>query len=84
MKREKDLCVKILQFIEENQTSYEPYISDNINIEGYTNVQIIYHLDLLEDGGLISIETIYTLGNSWRRIERITNEGHDLLDEVRE
>jgi DNA-binding PadR family transcriptional regulator len=41
-------------------------------------------LDLLNDEGLIRVEETYTMGNSWRRIERITNIGHDLLDELRE
>lgn len=84
MKREKDLCFKILQFIEKNQTSCEPYISDDMNIKNYTDDQIVYHLDLLEDSGLIILENIYAMGNSWRRIERITNAGHAYLDEVRE
>jgi DNA-binding PadR family transcriptional regulator len=83
MRREKDLYVKILQFIEENQTSCEPYVSDNMDIKGYTDVQIVYHLDLLNDEGLIRVEETYTMGNSWRRIERITNSGHDLLDSIK-
>jgi len=83
MKREKDLCVKILQFVEENQTSYESFLSDNINIEGYTTDQIVYHLDLLNDDSLVLLEDMYTMSNSWRTIRRITNIGHDYLDELR-
>jgi len=84
MKREKELYIKILQSIEENQTSCEPYISDDMNIKDYTDDQVVYHLDLLEDDGLIRLENIYTMGNSWRRIKRITSVGHDFLDGVRE
>lgn len=84
MKRDKELCMKILQFIEENQTSYEQYSSDNINIEGYTPDQIVYHLDLLTDDYLVMVEDMYTMSNSWRNIKRITNAGHDFLDAIRE
>ena len=84
MRREKDLCIKILRFIEENQTSYEQYSSDNINIEGYNNSQIVYHLDLLDDDNLVMIEDVYTMSNSWRNVKRITNMGHDFLDAIRE
>jgi len=85
MKREKDLCLKILQFIEKNQTSYEHYLSDDIKIDNYTDTQIIYHLDLLEDNMLVEIDdSVRTMGSSWRRIKRITNAGHDFLDDVRE
>jgi hypothetical protein len=84
MKRDKELCMNILQFIEENQTLYEPFISDNIRIEGYTTDQIVYHLDLLEDDMYIKIESMSTLNNSWRGVKMITSAGHDVLDSVKE
>ena len=82
MKREKELCIKILQAIEKNQTSCEPYVSDDMVLKGYTTDQVVYHLDLLDGDGLIILEDIYTVGSSWRRIKRITGVGHDFLDEI--
>jgi len=84
MIRKEELCAKILQFIEKNQTPYEPYISDEINIKGYTEDQIVYHLDLLEDDGFIKIENTNMMNNNWRKVTRITNTGHDVLDSIRE
>ncbi len=82
MKRIDDLCFKILQFIEKNQTPYEHYLSDYIKIKGYTEDQIVYHLDLLEDSGFIKIEDMNTMNNNWRKVKRITNAGHDCLDDI--
>ena len=84
MKRDEDLCFKILQFIEKKQTSYEQYMSDNIKIKGYTADQIVYHIDLLGDEDFIEIENVSTTNNNWRAIKRITNVGHDFLDDVRD
>ena len=84
MKREKDLCLKILQFVEKNQTSYEQCVSDSIKIKGYADDQIVYHIDLLNDDGLIEVESMSTVSNSWRAIKRITSVGHDFLDDVKE
>ena len=84
MKREKDLCLKILQFVEKSQTSYEQYISDNIKIKGYTADQIVYHIDLLEDKSFVEVENMSTMNNNWRVIKRITSVGHDFLDDIRD
>jgi len=84
MKREKDLCIKILQFIEKNQTSYERYLSDHIKIEDYSADQIIYHLDLLTDAELIKMDDMTTVDSNWRAVKRITSVGHDLLDADRD
>ena len=80
MKRVDELCFRILQFIEKNQTSYERYLSDHIKIEGYSADQIIYHLDLLTDAELIKTDDMTTMDSNWRAVKRITSKGHDLLD----
>ena len=82
MKREKDLCLKILQFVEKEQTSYEQYVSDNIKIEDYTTDQIVYHIDLLEDKNFVEVEKMSTMSNNWRAVKRITSVGHDFLDDI--
>jgi len=83
MKRDKNLIAEIMQFIEKDQTSCEYYLSDGIDIKGYSNDQIIYHLDLLNDEGFIEVEDISRMNISWRGVKRITHLGHDFLDGVR-
>lgn len=83
MKRDMDLCRKILFKIEELYDSTAIY---NLEIEGYTRSQVSYHSNLLYEAGLISDykaqyadNEIYSFG-----VSSLTWDGHDFLDKIRE
>lgn len=83
MKRDMDLCRKILFKIEEEFKSTAIY---NLNIDGYTMEEVAYHCNLLYKAELISDykgqyadDSIYSFG-----VSSLTWEGHDFLDKIRE
>lgn len=83
MKRDMELCRKILFAIEEE---YEDVAIYNLSIDGYTMKQVAYHCKVLHDGGYISSykaqfasDEIYSF-----IVGSLTWEGHDFLDKIRE
>lgn len=83
MKRDMDLCRKILFAIEER---YVDVVLYNISIEGYSMEEVAYHCKILRDAKLISdygaqyaSNQIYSFG-----VGSLTWEGHEFLDKVRE
>ena len=83
MKRDMDLCRKILFAIEEQ---YVDVVLYNISIEGYSMEEVAYHCKILRDAKLISdygaqyaSDQIYSFG-----VGSLTWEGHEFLDKVRE
>lgn len=83
MKRNMDLCRKILFAIEEQ---YVDVVLYNISIEGYSMEEVAYHCKILRDAKLISdygaqyaSDQIYSFG-----VGSLTWEGHEFLDKVRE
>ena len=78
MKRDMDLCRKILLSVEAREESVGP---EEVKIEGYTADQIGYHAKLLADAGLVE-----GLGMSvhhfWPRC--LTWTGHEFLDAARD
>lgn len=83
MKRDMDLVRKILFEIEETVDNTVEY---NLTIEGYTMEQVAYHCALLFEGGYIhnykgqnGSGELYAFG-----VGRLTWEGHDFLDKIRE
>ena len=83
MKREMDLIRKILFYIEENYIAGGSYIS--VNIDGYTEGEIYEHCMLAYQGGLIA-EPLSTSTFSGKSciVANLTNEGFDLLQNIRQ
>lgn len=83
MKRDMELVRKILFKIEEIVDNVVEY---NIKIEGYTMEQIAYHCSILYEGGYISdYKAQYADGGICSfGVCRLTWEGHDFLDKIRE
>ena len=81
MKRDMDLCRKILFTIEES----EKMVIYNIDIEGYSLEQISYHCKLLNEAMLISDYNAQYSNNSIYAfaVGQLTWEGHDYLDKIR-
>ena len=83
MKRDMDLCRKILFAIEEQ---YVDVVIYNLSIAGYNMEQIAYHCKILHEVGFISDYGaqygdghIYSFG-----VGSLTWEGHEFLDKIRE
>ena len=82
MKRDLDLCRKILLEVESWDTTVAPR---NVQIDGYTEDQVGHHSWLLADGGLLEGEDATGFGVRARRFmpRALTYEGHELLDAAR-
>lgn len=83
MQRDMELVRKILFKIEEN---VDNVVCHNLKIEGYSMDQIAYHCSILHEGGYVydykaqySGNGLYSFG-----VGRLTWEGHDFLDKIRE
>lgn len=83
MKRDMDLCRKILFAIEEQYVCTSIY---NLKIDGYTTEEVAYHCKLLYEAGLIKDCVVKHASNRIISfgVSRLTWEGHDFLDKIRE
>jgi len=81
MKRDMDLVRKILFKIEE---SPEFSFISPFEIEGYEQEQVSYHVELLDEAGLISARDLSTMGEYCWIPDRLTWEGHEFLEASRD
>ncbi len=83
MKRDMELCRKILLAIEELYTDTPIY---NLKIEGYSIEQIAYHCKILKDANLISsYKALYGDNHIVNfGVGALTSEGNNYLDKVRD
>jgi hypothetical protein len=80
MKRDLDLVRKIL-FETERKPSPRGLV--NLQIPGYSEEEVSYHVKLLADAGLIEAQDLSTMhGFSWQP-KALTWEGHEFLDAAR-
>ena len=78
MKRSMDLCRGILQAVEREHTG--PRWSGQIQIEGYNEYEIAYHIELLKDAAYLEARVDRAMGNYiGHQIFRLTMSGHDFL-----
>lgn len=82
MKRDMELCRKILLEIEEQYVDESLYLQ----IDGYTVEAIAYHCRLLHEAGLLlSFDAQYANDHLYNyEVGPLTWEGHNFLDEIRE
>ena len=83
MKRDMELCRKILFTIEERYVSTAIH---GLKIDGYTTEEVAYHCKLLHEAGLIKDCKIIYASNRIVSfgVSSLTWEGHDFLDKIRE
>jgi hypothetical protein len=79
-KRDPELFKKILEAIEEAD---DEIYSEYLKIEGATQAQIDYHVQLLHDAEFIKLDGDKTFINDKYIIDRLTNRGHDFLEAAR-
>ena len=80
MKRDMDLIRQILLRLEELPMTGGRH---DIEIDGYSHEQIIYHVRLMDEAGLIEAQDLTTMTAIDWRPKRITYEGHEFLDAAR-
>lgn len=80
MKRDFDLIRLLLIEAEAQQ---EPFFTKRTEIAGFDTEQVAYHAMLLMDAGLIDGEDAST-NSANVLVRRLTFEGHDFLDAVRD
>jgi len=82
MKRDMDLIRKLLIFFSEKKTSG---MVDNLEIEGYTDLEVGYNLILLYDAGMLMAEPEQTKTGRTIVVHPfdLTWSGHELLDKIR-
>lgn len=82
MERDLDLSRSILFAIEKDEDATgHGFIC--LNIEGYTKEQVSYHVQLLDEAGLIEAEDLSTLNSFQWEPRRLTWHGHEFLDSAR-
>ena len=82
MKRDMDLCRKILLKIEAWPTTLAP---KPVQVEGYTQEQVGYHAWMLAEEGLIEGADTTGMGQAVHSFlpRCLTYEGHDFLEDAR-
>ena len=83
MKRDMDLCRKILLSVEAREDTVDPA---SVELEGYTEGEVGYHAKLLADQGLLEGEDITGFGTSTHCYAPrcLTYKGHDFLEAARD
>ena len=85
MKRDLDLCRRILLAVEESEHDPDEYMEPDFWDE-YPDGVVSYHVMLLDEAGLLRAVRQLTIGTkspySWFP-ERLTAAGHDFLDAAR-
>ncbi len=82
MKRDMKLICQLLAYVECNETEGP---MDIPTVPGYSDGQIHYHVGLCVEAGYIDAAKpgIYSVGRRFPSINRLTWQGHNALDELR-
>jgi hypothetical protein len=79
MKRDMDLARRILLDVETNPKA-TGHGYHEVTIEGHDKTEVSYHIQLLEDAGLIEAKSVSNMDELDGRVKRLTHAGHDFLD----
>ena len=82
MRRDMDLIRQIAFIIESSDDSFN---SETINIANYSQSQIGYHCELMNESGLLDAIDTRTMQSDYAtfHIRRLTTKGHDFVDAAR-
>ena len=80
MRRKMKLIRKILEWSEANATGEPTPIGE---IEGYTDKQIQYHIQLCSEAGYLLVQDMLSLQSTEFYITQLTWRGHETLVEFR-
>ncbi|MCA1021788.1 DUF2513 domain-containing protein [Halobacillus litoralis] len=82
MKRNLKLIVEILKDLESRKT-IEAVTNQNIYVEGFSQRETYYNLELMKDAGLIEATKYDSKLSPFISVHKITWQGHDFLDAAR-
>lgn len=82
MKLDKELVREILLSVEACEQTPDSWI--DLEIEGYGDQEISYHVLLLHEAGFLKAQDLSSLADFDWRPKRLTYRGHDFLDTVRD
>jgi len=86
MKRDMDL-VRLILFAFEDRNEVTMVRSTEINVEGYEQFAVMYHVNLMCEAGLLSCERVVSKSSPDRLVDahpfRLTWQGHEFLDAAR-
>ena len=84
MKRDMDLVRDILFAIEASETDPRAWI--DLKLEGRSQQEVVYHVQLLGEAGLLIAQDLQTIGASGYKHmpKRLTWQGHEFLDTIRD
>jgi len=83
MKRDMELVRHLLQATE--QADDVPFDAGSLASDEFDEAAIVYHVELLQQAGLLSASVSrYISGGGSAIIQRLTWQGHDYLDAVRD
>ena len=77
-----DLCRAILLAVEARDPSTPR--TTPLNVPDYDNDTVLYHLELLNDAGLVKVCDFSSMNKRDIRVERLTWDGHEFLDASRD
>lgn len=80
MERNMDLIRKILLDLEQRK---EKDFVGYYNLEGYSRDEVEYHLELMMEKGLLTGNFVYADGSMLFSALKISWEGHDFLDSIK-
>jgi hypothetical protein len=81
MKLDKDLIRSVLLAVE----SYNaPRGWVMIEVHGHTDEEIAYHVEILAEAGFIEADNLSSLSSYDWRAKRLTYQGHEFLDTIRD
>jgi hypothetical protein len=84
MRLDKDLVREILLALEADNDEPTGWIS--LKIEGHSSTHVSYHVQLLHEAGYLEAQDLTTIGPDgyeWQP-KRLTFQGHEFLDTVRD
>jgi hypothetical protein len=82
MKLDKDAVRAVLLAVEANNGTPRGWI--DIEIPGFTEVQVSYHVELLSEAGFLEVQDLSHIGSYEWKPKRLTFAGHEYLDTVRD
>ena len=82
MMLDRDLAREILLAVEANDDDPTGWIK--LEIEGYSPVQVSYHVQLLDEAGYLEAHDLTTNDRYEWQPRRLTFQGHEFLDTVRD
>jgi hypothetical protein len=83
VKLDKDLVRDILLALEADNE--DPFgWKDDLSFDGHTDAEVAYHICILAEGGYVTAMDLSSMdGDDWRA-QRLTYEGHEFLDTIRD